>query len=191
MVKKIISLGLNLAIISAVAGFGLSFTYAVTRERIAAQIWAEQIKAAKVVLPEVKKDQDFKERKDLYSKVKKKFPEVDKIFEGWKDGKMVGYAFQMLPRGYGGPVTMMVGITPEGKTTGISIVPGHKETPGLGANIENPVWQKQFKQKTIKNRLEVNKDIDAISGATISSKAITKGVKEALQAYALFGGEAR
>lgn len=190
MVKKIISLGLNLAIICAIAAFGLSFTYAVTRERIAAQIWAEQIKAARVVLPKVKKDEDFKERKDLQEQLKKKLPELDKIFEGYSNGEVVGYAVQVLPRGYGGPITMIVGIRLDGKTTGISIV-NHKETPGLGTEIENPAWQKQFKEKTVKDRLEVNKDVDAISGATISSKAISKGVKEALKAYTLFGGEVK
>lgn len=184
MIKRIIALGINLAIICGVAAGGLSVTYCLTRETIEKQIIEKQLKAAKEVLPEVKMNEDFKEREDLYDKLKSEFPGVDKVFEGYRDDEVIGYAVQMLPRGYGGPVTMVVGIGLDGNTTGISIV-SHGETPGLGSLIEDPEWQKQFKGKTKSDQLEVKKDIDSISGATISAKAVAKGVKDALGVFDL------
>lgn len=188
MIRKIANLGLRLSLVCALAAFGLSFTYSVTRERIAQQIWESQIKAARAVLPEVETNEDFTEREDIAARIREDVRSVDKIFEGFKNGELVGYAVQMLPRGYGGPITLMVGLSLEGVVTDISIV-DHKETPGLGSYIENPAWSGQFRGKTAGDQLKVNKDIDSVSGATISSKAVTRGVKEALGAHALLAGE--
>lgn len=187
MIRKILSLGLNLAVICAIAAGALAYTYTKTRDRIARQIWEEQIKAAKAVLPEVKRNEDFKEMTDLAAAVRTKAPMVDKVFGGYADGQLVGYAVQVLPRGYGGPITLMVGVRPDGMVSDIKVV-DHKETPGLGGGIDDPAWTKQFQGKKSGDSLKVNKDFDALSGATISSKAIAKGVTEALAAYTLFGG---
>ncbi len=189
MIKKILSLGFNLAIICAIAAGALAYTYAKTKDRIAQQIWEEQIKAAKAVLPEVKKNEDFKEMKELTEAVRAKVALVDKIFEGYADGQLIGYAVQVLPRGYGGPITLMVGLGLDGRVSDIKVV-DHRETPGLGSGIEDPAWAGQFQGKKSGDSLKVNKDFDALSGATISSKGIARGVKDALEAYTLFGGGA-
>jgi Na+-translocating ferredoxin:NAD+ oxidoreductase subunit G len=190
MMKKVLFLGLTLAVISAIAAFSLAYTYAVTRSRIAQQIWEEQIKAAKAVLPEVTRNEDFKEKVELADEIRKQVPLVDKVFEGYSGGALAGYAVQCLPRGYGGPITLMVGIRPNGETTGIKVVE-NKETPGLGSGIEDPAWNKQFQGRKPGDPLRVNKEYDAISGATISSKAIGNGVRAALESYKLIGGGAQ
>lgn len=95
---------------------------------------------------------------------------------GGKEGK----ALVVAPRGYGGKIEMLVGVDSSGKVTGVKIL-NHTETPGLGANIVRPDFLKQFVGKSAGDPIEPKKDIDAITGATISSKAVCMGVKEALR----------
>lgn len=90
-----------------------------------------------------------------------------------------GQAVVASPRGYSGPIEMMVGIDKEGKVTGVKIL-NHRETPGLGANIVKSRFLNQFIGKSLKDPIEPKKDIDAITGATISSRAVCSGVREAL-----------
>ncbi len=182
--RKILFLGMNLAIICAIAAGALAGVFALTKVKIEKQIWEQQVKAARLALPEAKK---FKLSENLKKRAQKDFPMVDKIFSGYdKSGRLVGYAVQVLPRGYGGPIVLMVGVSRD-RVEGIEIV-DLKETPGLGDGVLNKNWQKQFLGKTAEDPLEVKKDVDAVSGATISSKAVTNGVKTALEAIKKVGG---
>ena len=187
-VTKILKLAVTLALICMVAGGGLALTYAATEKQIAKQAREEEMKSNKTAFPLVKKSNDFKVRNDLAAKARKKYKNVIKIYECSKNGEKVGWVVQVTPRGYGGPLVFAVGIDINGKVTGISII-DNKETPGLGQNVEKREFQKQFKGKETGEPLEVGKDIDALTGATISSKAITLGVKEALQAMEILGGK--
>ena len=99
-----------------------------------------------------------------------------------------GYAVQVAPNGFDGAVTMMVGIS-EGKVTGISVI-SHTETPGLGAvaaaqNAKGEAFRGQFVGKT--GVLAVGDQIDAMSGATITSNAVVTGVNAALSYVASLG----
>ena len=95
-----------------------------------------------------------------------------------------GYAIQVAPGGFGGQIVMMVGVK-DGAVTGLSII-SHAETPSLGAVIaessdKGDAFRNQFIGLT--GELKVNKDggaIDAISSATISSRAVVAGVNAAL-----------
>ena len=90
-----------------------------------------------------------------------------------------GQVVLVSPRGYSGPIEMMIGIDKKGKVTGVKVL-NHRETPGLGANIVKPSFLNQFIGKSLKDTIEPKKDIDAITGATISSRAVCSGVREAL-----------
>jgi Na+-translocating ferredoxin:NAD+ oxidoreductase subunit G len=90
-----------------------------------------------------------------------------------------GEAIVVKPRGYSSEIEMMVGIDPQGKVSGVKIL-SQKETPGLGADVAKPGFLDQFKGKSVKDKLAAKQDIDAITGATISSRAVCKGVKDAL-----------
>jgi len=87
-----------------------------------------------------------------------------------------GMAVIVEPQGYGGKVKMMVGVDESGRVSGVKILE-HRETPGLGAQIVTSKFLGQFKGKTIADKLEV----EAITGASISSRAVAAGVKEALE----------
>jgi len=104
-----------------------------------------------------------------------------------KAGSFAGAAVEtMSPNGYGGDIRLMVGFNATGESTGIAILE-QKETPGLGANIDTPGFRDRFAGKDIeKTDWRVRKDggdIDHITAATISSRAATDAVREALEAY--------
>jgi electron transport complex protein RnfG len=99
----------------------------------------------------------------------------------------VGYAVEVTPNGFGGvAITMMVGVSFEGKVLGISII-SHAETPGLGAvaaagTDKGVAFREQFKGLTSGITVgDGENQIAAISGATISSKAVADGVNAALE----------
>ncbi|MFA6548841.1 MAG: FMN-binding protein [Candidatus Margulisiibacteriota bacterium] len=93
-----------------------------------------------------------------------------------KEGKAVAVS----PRGYSSTINLLVGIDAQGKVIGIKVL-DQKETPGLGASIVKPDFLKQFIGKSARDPIEVKNDVDAITGATISSRAVCKGVREALE----------
>ena len=90
-----------------------------------------------------------------------------------------GKAIQVSPKGYAGNIDMLVGVDDAGIVTGVKIIKSN-ETPGLGLNADNPDFLNQFIGKTEKDKIEAKDDIQAITGATITTKAICSGVREAL-----------
>jgi len=105
-----------------------------------------------------------------------------RYFEGYKNRKLFGYAFlttDLAPEieGYGGPIEVLVGVDTKGKIKGLKILK-HRETPEY---FENPIaFLSQFKGKGPKDEISVGKDISAITGATISSIAVSEAVKKSL-----------
>ena len=99
-----------------------------------------------------------------------------------------GYVFQVSPSGsFSGTLTIMVGVDSAGTVTGVEIVKT-AETSGLGANASKPAFRDQFVGQS--GTLAVAKDggsIDALTGATITSRAVTSGVNSALAAAAELG----
>jgi electron transport complex protein RnfG len=91
-----------------------------------------------------------------------------------------GKAIAVSPRGYSSAINLLVGVDARGKVIGIKVL-SQQETPGLGANIVRPEFLKQFIGKSARDPIEANKDIDAITGATISTRAVCSGVKEAIE----------
>ena len=97
-------------------------------------------------------------------------------------GEVAGYCIEVLPTGFGGAVDTMVGITPDGTIAGIQILSCSNETPGLGANATNEEFYGQYAEKPGDGSLKVDKDggdIVAMTGATITSRAVTNGVDAA------------
>lgn len=99
-----------------------------------------------------------------------------------------GYVVQVAPSGFGGALDIMVGVAADGTVSGVSVV-SHSETAGLGAKAKSDAaWREQFVGKS--GTLAVTKDggeINAITGATITSRAVTSGVNAALEAAASLG----
>ncbi len=117
----------------------------------------------------------------------------DSAYKGLdSDGNVLGYAIEVSTKGYGGDIKIMVGIDAQDEITGVEIL-SHSETPGLGANCTNESFRSMFEKPIPDEGFKVNKDggeIDAITGATITSRAVTNGVNEAIEIYSsIKGGE--
>ena len=186
MGKDMFKLGLNLLIISAVAALLLALTNSVTASTIAQRNEQANAEARKLVLESA---QDFEQVKDVKTD-NSKGVEVSEIYEA-KDasGNTVGYTLKVLPSGYGGTIELMVGIdSANGQVSGINIV-SNSETAGLGAKATNPEFSDQYKGKpleelsVLKNGTPGDTEIKAISGATITSTAVTNGVDAAIEVY--------
>ncbi|MDR1943434.1 MAG: RnfABCDGE type electron transport complex subunit G [Synergistaceae bacterium] len=187
--KKIIKLGLVLFTVTAVTGLILGIVNEITAEPIRRTRERMKNEALAGALPEAEEFSVIK-LKDGAGGVLKE------VQEGKSGGSVVGYCITATPSGYAGPIEIVVGITAQGKLNAIRIL-SQSETPGLGAKAPLPAFSGQFDGKDAE-RLQVVKgsasggdQIQAISGATITSNAVTLGVNAALEYWRdnLRGGE--
>lgn len=173
--KQLLKFGLILCFICLIATLVLAVTYEVTKPKIEEQQRLEEEAALKSILPEAD------------SFIKKQSEGID-YYEAIKDGKLTGYCVKAVANGYGGYIHMMIGINLTGTIEGLEILQ-QQETPGLGAKIEEikpgekePWFLKQFKGQPA-SAVELKKNIDAITGATISSKAVTDSVRATIDKF--------
>jgi electron transport complex protein RnfG len=176
--RKILRLGLILFTMTAITGIILGIVYEITFIPILQTQERLKSEALASALPEAKSFSLMKLAPDLDSVVK----EVQKAE---LDGTLVGYCITVTPRGYGGPLEIVAGVTKEGKLRAIRIL-SQSETPGLGAKAPLPAFYGQYENKEAETltvvRVPPNStdQIQAISGATITSNAVTSGVNAAL-----------
>ena len=113
-------------------------------------------------------------------------------YEGTASGDTIGYVFKTSAKGYGGDIDLMVGIDTSGKVTGVSIL-SISETAGLGMNAKNESFINQYMGKSgtigVSKNGASDTEIQALTGATITSKAVTSAVKTVLSLYSQIGGE--
>jgi electron transport complex protein RnfG len=97
------------------------------------------------------------------------------------NNNLVGYAFVVEEPGFNDVITFMVGLDVQGeKIVGYSVLE-HSETPGLGARTAEPPFSKQFIGKSVGDPFNIGEDIHAVTGATISSVAVVRGLKSGLE----------
>ncbi len=181
----ILRLTVTLLVICAVVALALAGVNAITSPLIAASKEAKTQEAIATVLPgcTAVEEISFTDTSGMVTKAYR--ADMTNTFG-------FGYAVEVAPNGFGGAVTMIVGITPDGKVVGISIT-SHAETPGLGAvsaaNTDKGVsFREQFQGLTAGITIgDGENQIDALSGATITSQAIVDGVNAALQCVANMG----
>ena len=97
-----------------------------------------------------------------------------------------GYEVQVAPSGFGGVLDVMVGVNTDGTCSGVSII-SHSETSGLGANATKEDFRSQFVGKSNVAVTKDGGDIAALTGATITSRAVCAGVNAAIAAAASVG----
>ena len=168
--NKILKLTVILFLICAVVAGVLGVINEVTYERIETREKEETKAAYGVVLPA----EDYEEV-SLSAELKAKYPTVDKISRGTKGE---GYVVESTFSGAQGSITMAVGVGNDLKCTGISIIK-HSETSGLGANAASTAevgvnFRSQFVGQGADIALtKAGGSIDALSGATITSRSVT------------------
>ena len=93
-----------------------------------------------------------------------------------KNAKFIGVAFKASGKGYSGTVETLVGMSNKGDITAIKVL-NQNETPGLGARVAEPSFTDKFSNK----KIEELSDVQAVTGATISSKAVIDSVRKKAQ----------
>lgn len=180
--KEILRPTLILVVICFVVTAGLALTNAATKTAIEKQNAADAEASRMVALPDATSFQ--------------KSTKSDVCYVGQKDGQTVGYVFTTKASSYGGQIEVMTGISKDGKITGV-VLTSTNDTPGLGLNAQNASFRDQYKQAVPANGFTVVKggnagdgEINALTGATITSRGVTNAVNEAITEYEkVKGGE--
>ena len=180
--KKTPSIGhlvLVLFLISAIAALALGYVNSITANKIVAINKANEEAAMAQVLPA-----------SNFAEVQ--YTGDDATIQAVYKADDAGYVVKVAPVGFGGPITMMVGIKSDGTVSGISIT-NMSETSGLGTNAKKPYFKDQYSDTSkmeSDGHFKVNKDggkIVALTGSTITSRAVTRGVNSALDAAKSMG----
>ncbi|MCR4615875.1 MAG: RnfABCDGE type electron transport complex subunit G [Clostridiales bacterium] len=169
---------LILFLICAVAATLLALTNDVTAPKIQELASQTELAARKKVLADA---EEFVQQ-DRITLDGKEY----ECFKGVKGDQTSGYVFTTVVKGYGGDIKVMTGVDAQGRVSGVEILE-ISETAGLGMNAKKPDFLNQFIGKTFE--IFVSKDkpgensVDALTGATISSRAVTSAVNNALRLY--------
>jgi len=172
--NEIVRLGLILFIITAISGFALAFVNDLTENRIAENSTKAKNEAMRTIFAEAETFEKFEIQPNEI---------VSEAYEAKKGEETIGYVVSASPSGYGGPIEMMIGIDKEGKITDYQVT-SLSETPGLGTRVKDDEFKGQFKGKSYPvelTKIPSENKVTAISGATISSNAVVKGINAALE----------
>lgn len=193
--NKIIKNTLVLTLITLVAGLLLGLVYEITKAPIATAEENAKQKAYRTVLSGAASFDEYKDfdagkahallKKNGYDK-----DDIEEVIIGKdKNGKTMGYVVTAVSHeAYAGDLELSVGITNDGTVKGIAMLT-IKETAGLGMKAEEPAFKDQFKNKKVekfsytKTGEKGDDKIDALSGATITTNAVTNAVDSALVYY--------
>ena len=177
---------ITLLIITIIAGGSLGFVFQLTKEPIAAAKLLKQQEAIKEVVPGF----DNNPGEEAYELTSEE-GFILKVFPAKKEGTLIGVAIEsMTNRGFGGDIKVMVGLKPDGTLINYKVLE-HKETPGLGTKMTDWFKTDKGKQSIVgknpgQSNLTVSKDggeVDAITAATISSRAFLHAIEVAYSTY--------
>lgn len=188
-IKEPLKLGAILGVIALCIAMLLSFINSITKDKIKA---ANELEIQKGLM-EVMAEADHFVPMDGIDAANGQNITVSNMFLAMdKDENVIGYCATVLPKGYGGEIETIVGVDMEGTVTGVKVTNNMSETAGLGAKAtvkENYTYQFEGK----KPQFAVKKDggeIDAITSATITSRAVANGVNaacEVMQKNGIYG----
>lgn len=178
----------SLVVVTLVASTALGYVYELTKEPIAAAKLAAKIKA----IDEVVVGYDNNPVAEMYKVIITGSQDSLEVYPAKQGGKLVASAIRSYsPKGYGGNVWLMVGLLPDGEINNIAVLE-HKETPGLGTKMNDAEYKEQYSgQNPASFDLKVEKDggeVDALTGATITSRAFSQATQLAFDTY-MKGGQ--
>ena len=164
-IKKTVLPALILAAICLASALALALTNDLTAEKIAAVEHERYLSSVAEVLP-------------AGAQLEELSAEGVEGFVGKSAaGDVLGYAIKTAAKGYGGDVICVVGFAPDGKVIGLSVT-APDETPGLGSNVQKHDFTEQFLGKS--DAPILGEDVDAVTSATYSSRAVTAAVAAAM-----------
>lgn len=177
---------ITLFVVTFTASAVLGGVYLITKEPIAIAQRAKQEAAIKMVLPSF----DTIETKVVATGVENEAPLTFNY--AYQDSVLVGAAIETYTNmGFSGLIRLMVGFKPDGEIVSVAVLE-HKETPGLGTKMADSPFKDQFIGRNPGNfKLQVKKDggeVDAITAATITSRAYCDALKRAYETLQKEGG---
>lgn len=179
--SSLINMLLSLGIIAAISGVCLGAVFGITEPKIAAAKEAKKQAALGMVLPAF----DRTEKQDIPS------PDDNsrniEVYKAYSGDQLIGVAVNCYTmKGFSGQIDMMVGLLPDGTLNKVSVLKMN-ETPGLGTKMTDPSFASQFEGKHPDSfRMTVKKDggdVDAITSATISSRAYCDALDRAYKVF--------
>jgi Na+-translocating ferredoxin:NAD+ oxidoreductase subunit G len=176
--SSVIKVAMNLFGACLVSGLIIAWVYYMTAETAAAKVIELKNESMRSLVADADEFKDVDGRQDwvaVYSK-----------------GKIAAYVVPAQSKGYGGKIKMLVAVSTDGSVLNYTIL-SHNETPGLGDKAGKPAFMSQTKgmkaSQLVVTKDPSNKDnVHAISGATITSRAVVKGLKDAVDSVAVFKG---
>jgi len=177
-----------LTLIAAIAGVALSGVFFMTKDTIEKQEMAKETAAYSAVCPDADRFTTSEAADKAAEAAANDMPRVNKAYIALdKDGNTVGYALNVTAKGFGGNVTMAIGLTKDGKITGLAFTE-LSETAGLGMKADEPEFKSQFtgkggKLSLVKGAASGEQEISAITGASVTSNAVVGGVNAGLNFY--------
>lgn len=170
--KLIVRYGSIMCAFAIVAGTLLALTYQLTTPKREATL----------------RNMEFAARKELLPQAATFVPARAEDYVFWKglssDKKVIGYIIKASRRGYSSSIETLIAVKPDFSVGAIKIL-AQAETPGLGTNVEKESFTKQF-NNCRGEQLAVRKDggnIDAVTGATISSRAVAESVRAEIETF--------
>lgn len=187
----------SLLLITAVTAGILGLVYKSTKAPIEQSQLAKKENAVKKVLPPYTRIEEEKmavesvQEKNIFKK--EMAADSMTIYKAYNNDELVGMAVETFSdRGFGGRIQLMAGFLPDGTIYKIEVL-SHAETPGLGSKMTDPNFYSQFENKNPQSyKLMVKKDggdVDAITAATISSRAYCDAVDKAYKVISNIGGQ--
>lgn len=175
-----------LTLIAAIAGVALSGVYSMTKGTIELQELQKKTAAYKEVCPDAETFERVDAAEELIAKQDEKAsPKINEFYVGkTADGQVAGYAASVTAKGFGGDVTMALGLTPDGAVRKIAFTELN-ETAGLGMEADKAPFKDQFTGRSgelslIKGTASGEQEISALTGATVTSTAVVNGVNAGL-----------
>ena len=195
--KYIIKLTVTLLLCCLVVAAALGGVNAITKDKIAAINWENTVTAMKAVVADpdsTEFSEALENTEAMTAAAASAGGTLDSVYEVLVGGENAGYAIKVVASGSQGSIEMMVGVDTEGTVTGVAIV-DNSETAGIGSKVmENEPLASgtgvldQFAGKSAADgTLAVGTNVEAITGATVSTRGVTTGVNAALAAVAALG----
>lgn len=167
---------LSLTVICVCVALAVSVSYSLTRDKIEEQRIATERAAIASV---------FDSAGISYKALEGAPDTVNAVYEVYSiDGALLGRAVSVSPSGFGGNIDMIVGIGPDSELIGVNIT-ALSETPGLGSRVADDGYLAQYAGQS--GTLTLGVEVDAVSGATISSRSVLAGVNRATAALVEMG----
>ena len=187
MFKEIVKPAITLFLICAIITGALAVVNGITKPIIEESQKAALQESLSVVLPGADEYSEAVDREALISQGYEPGERVRNLYTASVGGDTFGYVVEVASRGYGGNIVMLVGIDSSLSITGTAIM-SHNETPGLGSKADDDEYMKQYLgeipetlYRVVKTEKSQDGDIEVLSGATVTSRAISNAISEAAQ----------